>query len=248
MPSFELCDIVATRSLFVLDSQGHKIATVAVAIGRPEREPTGEWHCGYEIAGPGFEGTYGSLGIDAVQALEGAILAIGGTLAGTQEAKEGRLRWDGSGRVGLPVLAAQPTHHEASATEEAEDVIAVRKLSLTDKKGHPRPSFRAAWSSRVPKSEQTFEGRPPPERRYATVSIERPAQRPTGEWVCSYRVRALGVESVDGAAGLDSIQALQGALRVIGSSFAATRSFVDRHVCLKLLPALGFPITREPPA
>lgn len=108
----------------------------------------------------------------------------------------------------------------SSATEEAEDVIAVRKLSLTDKKGHPRPSFRAAWSSRVPKSEQTFEGRPPPERRYATVSIERPAQRPTGEWVCSYRVRALGVESVDGAAGLDSIQRFKAPY---GSSGARSR-------------------------
>lgn len=102
-------DAIATRSIDVLDANGALSGNVSVRLGRPAQEPTGEWACAYEVTGLGFDRVVRVMGMDAIQALQAAMLVIGGTLAGTREAAEGRLRWAGSSDLGFPSPPEPPT-------------------------------------------------------------------------------------------------------------------------------------------
>jgi hypothetical protein len=98
----ELGEVIATRTLDVIDTSGRPLGTMTVSIGRPRQEPTGEWLCPYQI---GSGRPFGALGLDAVQALELAMRVIGARLALTPEAHEGRLRWVGEMDLGFPLPA-----------------------------------------------------------------------------------------------------------------------------------------------
>jgi hypothetical protein len=95
-------DIVAIRELQLTD--GEQVRPVRVRIGRPLIDPEGEgeWACPYQIQGLGDEAVRAVLGIDAIQSLQGALVVLGGTLSGTKEAQEGRLRWFDSPDFGFP--------------------------------------------------------------------------------------------------------------------------------------------------
>jgi hypothetical protein len=95
--------VIATRVLDVLDLRGQPGDTVTISFGRPVQEQEGEWSCAYRVVGLGFKRSRQVFGLDAVQALQAAFLVVGGMLAGTTEAREGRLRWAGSADLGFPL-------------------------------------------------------------------------------------------------------------------------------------------------
>lgn len=104
-------DIIATRTLDVVDDAGRTVRQLHVHIGRPSQEPTGEWALPYQVTGidPG-DPVYRVFGIDAIQALQGVCLVIGGLLAGLDEAKQGRLRWGDDTDLGFPIPPATLPH------------------------------------------------------------------------------------------------------------------------------------------
>lgn len=104
----KLIDTIATRAIDVLDASGNPLKTVMVFIGRPEQEATGEWGCPFQIDGLGSGRPFRGFGLDAIQAIQGAMVVIGGTLAGTTEAEEGRLRWAGDKDLGFPIPPDPP--------------------------------------------------------------------------------------------------------------------------------------------
>jgi hypothetical protein len=102
-------NVIATRVLEVVDVDGRPCGKVTISIGRPVQEPEGEWRCPYKIVGLGFRRTRAAFGFDAIQAIQGAFLVIGGTLAGTKEAEEGHLLFDGSTNLGFPLPRERST-------------------------------------------------------------------------------------------------------------------------------------------
>jgi hypothetical protein len=96
-------EIIATRTLDILDDLGRPARQAFVHIGRPWQEPTGEWALPYQIVGLGKGKVYRVFGFDAIQALQGVQLVIGGILASSDEGEQGRLRWDGDPDLGFPV-------------------------------------------------------------------------------------------------------------------------------------------------
>jgi hypothetical protein len=97
-------DIIATRTLDVVDDHGRPVRQAFVHIGRPWQEPSGEWALPYQIVGLSKKETvYRVLGFDAIQALQGVQSVIGSVLATSEEAEQGRLRWDGDSDLGFPV-------------------------------------------------------------------------------------------------------------------------------------------------
>ncbi len=97
----QLTDVIATREIDILDHAGQPAGKIHVYIGRPKQEETGEWGCPIEIAG--VDRPRCAFGLDAIQAIELALSLVGGTLAGTLEAGEGRLRWAGESHLGFPL-------------------------------------------------------------------------------------------------------------------------------------------------
>ena len=70
-PSF---DVIATRDFTV----AHDPATrCTVQLGRPERQPTGEWSCPFRITGQVSHVVRHAYGEDSMQALQLAVDAIG---------------------------------------------------------------------------------------------------------------------------------------------------------------------------
>ncbi|MFI6923285.1 DUF2283 domain-containing protein [Nonomuraea spiralis] len=68
---------------------------VAVTVGVPYEEVTGEWSCPYRIDGlAGWEHERRATGPDSLRAVELALAMIRAALAGSHEAKEGLLSWD----------------------------------------------------------------------------------------------------------------------------------------------------------
>ena len=96
-------DVIASRSLVVVDEAGRHVRDVLVHIGRPQQEPAGEWMLPYQIVGLGSGRVFRVHGFDAIQALQGVMSVIGGYLAGTDEAEQGRLRWGEEADLGFPV-------------------------------------------------------------------------------------------------------------------------------------------------
>lgn len=102
-------DIIATRTLDVLDSGGQPSRTITVLIGKPTPEPTGEWGCPYQVVGIGSGRIFRAFGVDGIQAIEGALKVVGGILEGSEEWKEGRLRFMGEKELGFPSIPDPPT-------------------------------------------------------------------------------------------------------------------------------------------
>jgi hypothetical protein len=104
----KLADVIATRTLQVLDAQGSLVRTVQILIGRPTAEQTGEWGCPYQILGIEDESIYRVYGTDSLHAIQCALTVIGGTLLGTEEGETGRLRWQGEHDLGFPAPPEPP--------------------------------------------------------------------------------------------------------------------------------------------
>lgn len=98
-----LSDVVASRTLEIVDQSGTVVGNAVVRIGRPTQEPGGEWSLPYQVVGLGDDTVYRVLGFDGVQVLQGVHLVIGGLLASTDEAEQGRLRWAGKTDLGFPI-------------------------------------------------------------------------------------------------------------------------------------------------
>jgi hypothetical protein len=101
-----------------LDSVGEIIAVrqlalngkyaVTVTIGKSVQYPTGnpDYYCPFQITGIGRENIRYTSGVDAIQALHGALQVIGTYLYTSSEYKSGSLRWfvgDESRNLGFPV-------------------------------------------------------------------------------------------------------------------------------------------------
>ena len=99
-------DIIATRTIDILDEHEHPVRRAFVYIGRPWQEPTGEWALPYHIVGIGQGKISLVFGFDAIQALQSVQLVIGAMLASSTEGKQGHLRWAGESDLGFPVPAA----------------------------------------------------------------------------------------------------------------------------------------------
>lgn len=92
----QLNEVFLRRELDLCDPNGVTQSTVILLIDKPI-ETMGNWLCSYQIIG--LEeldaSVYAVYGIDSVQALMNAFKVIEGTLAGTDVAKRGLLRWCG---------------------------------------------------------------------------------------------------------------------------------------------------------
>ncbi len=97
----DLSDPIATRTFALADGE-----EVRVAIGRPfepDRYP-GEYWCPYRIEGLGKDRVHRTIGVDSMQALTLTLELVGTLLYDSDEAKDGRLTWNGDLDLGLPVL------------------------------------------------------------------------------------------------------------------------------------------------
>jgi hypothetical protein len=94
--------VIASR---VLTVAGRK--TVTVLIGKPKKFRGGvDYYCAFQIVGIGDEIVRYSGGVDAVQALQLALMDIGTRLYTSDEAKAGTLSWNAGstkGDLGFPV-------------------------------------------------------------------------------------------------------------------------------------------------
>jgi hypothetical protein len=103
-----------------------------------------------------------------------------------------------------------------------DDIIATRSIEVLTKEGSPE--------------------------RTMTVLIGRPTQEPTGEWRCPYQIIGDGSEHPFGALGLDAVQAIELALKIIGARLAATTEAREGRLRWAGERDLGFPLPRDPPA
>jgi hypothetical protein len=102
-------EIIATRALEVVDDKGKHVRDVLVHIGRPVQEPTGEWSLAYQVVGVRSGRVLRVLGFDAIEVLQGVHFVIDSVLASSDEAKQGRLRWNGHRELGFDIsLATTP--------------------------------------------------------------------------------------------------------------------------------------------
>jgi hypothetical protein len=97
-----IADVIATRTLQIVDGAGKPSYDVRIVLGRPLEESSGEWSCPYQIVGLGDGAVRRVSGLDAIQSLQSAMLVIGGYLQGTEHAEQGRLLWAGERELGFP--------------------------------------------------------------------------------------------------------------------------------------------------
>lgn len=91
MRTYELGDVIAERRT-TLEAADGSTRDVEVRIGRPVRDGTGEneaWVCAFQITGLGRDRVIGAWGIDAFQALLGAVHLIPVELAAAIRRKGG---------------------------------------------------------------------------------------------------------------------------------------------------------------
>ena len=111
----ELRSVIAKRQL-----QGERPSQIAVLrIGKPRKEPSGDWYCPYEISGIGLQGVRKARGIDGLQALLMAIEAARTTL----DEHESEWTWEGGeeGESGIPRLV--PTFYGKEFARRMGDLI-----------------------------------------------------------------------------------------------------------------------------
>jgi hypothetical protein len=97
--------IIAERELSVTNDEGRDTVLV-VKIGIPQKFPdSSDYYVPYQIDGMGSETVRYAGGIDAVQALQGAMILIGADLYALNETLNRRLRWigDEEGDLGFPM-------------------------------------------------------------------------------------------------------------------------------------------------
>jgi hypothetical protein len=71
-------EIIAERTLTATIE--NRSFNVIIQFGKPSPHPKGDWYCPYRIKGFGGDINFRACGIDAVQALQLAMLAVGATL------------------------------------------------------------------------------------------------------------------------------------------------------------------------
>ncbi|SRR5712692_8616580 len=108
MPLFKpdtIGEVIAQRKFSVLGSPEGS-AGVSVLLGKPVKLPDApDFYCPFQIIGMGSDKIRCAYGIDAFQAIQLAMTAIGAYLNSLNESEGRRLRWDGdeSGDLGFPV-------------------------------------------------------------------------------------------------------------------------------------------------
>ncbi|HKP38498.1 MAG TPA: hypothetical protein VJT71_16685 [Pyrinomonadaceae bacterium] len=97
-----LGEIIATRTLHLIDEQGHK-RPVSVFIGKPEPEESG-YRCSYQVIGIGSQETRTARGADSIEALQSAMTLAGASLHNLNQEVGGKLKWNGdaAGNLGFP--------------------------------------------------------------------------------------------------------------------------------------------------
>jgi hypothetical protein len=94
-------DVIISRQLDIHDESGKIISHVTILIGKPEHSSEDQaWSCSYSVDGLNDidPSTYRILGIDSVQAVQSAFVAIEGLLEGSDIHKKGLLRWNGDNK------------------------------------------------------------------------------------------------------------------------------------------------------
>jgi hypothetical protein len=98
-------EVIAERKYSVSGSP-LGIGKVIVSLGKPEKLPdsTG-YYCPFQIIGLGPAKVRCAFGIDAFQAIQLAMTAIGAFLTSLNESEGNKLRWEGDdeGRLGFPL-------------------------------------------------------------------------------------------------------------------------------------------------
>jgi hypothetical protein len=93
-------DVIATRSLELRHEDGTS-SPVVVCIARPRPE-SGSYRCDYLIGGLSKKRKFYAAGVDGVQALWLALVAVGVELRTSNEGKAGRIGFGGGPDLGLP--------------------------------------------------------------------------------------------------------------------------------------------------
>ena len=97
-------EVIAVRELYIADKQRQK-KTIVVSLGKPQMFPdVHEHYCPFQISGVGAEKIKYASGIDAMQALQLALVMIGASLRFLNEKTGGNLKWEGGneGDFGFP--------------------------------------------------------------------------------------------------------------------------------------------------
>jgi len=97
-----LGEIIATRTLHLIDEHGHQ-RPVSVFIGKPEPADSG-YKCSYQVIGIGSQETQSARGSDSIQALQAAMILAGSSLHKLNQEVGGKLSWNGdaAGNLGFP--------------------------------------------------------------------------------------------------------------------------------------------------
>ena len=100
-----LGEIIATRTLHLVDEHGHQ-RPVSVFIGKPEPDEDSGYKCCYQVIGIGSQETKLARGIDSIQALQSAMILAGASLHGLNLQVGGKLSWNGHspGDLGFPLV------------------------------------------------------------------------------------------------------------------------------------------------
>ena len=98
-----LGEIIATRTLHLIDEHGHK-RPVSVFIGKPEPAEESGYKCCYQVIGIGSQETKLARGSDSIQALQSAMILAGASLTSLNNEIGGKLSWNGdtAGNLGFP--------------------------------------------------------------------------------------------------------------------------------------------------
>jgi hypothetical protein len=101
-----LGEIIATRTLHLIDEQGHK-RPVSVFIGKPEPAEDAGYKCCFQVIGIGSQETKLARGSDSIEALQSAIVLAGASLRNLNQEIGGKLNWNGdaTGNLGFPSAA-----------------------------------------------------------------------------------------------------------------------------------------------
>jgi hypothetical protein len=103
MDFYSLGEIIATRTLHLVDEHGHK-RPVSVFIGKPEPAEDSGYKCCFQVIGIGSQETKLARGIDSIQALQSAMVLVGASLQRLNLEIGGTLSWNGEvpGDLGFP--------------------------------------------------------------------------------------------------------------------------------------------------
>ena len=99
-----LGEVIATRDYSFPDENG-RATSASVLIGKPQPSPdSSDYQCHFLIKGLGDEKIQVARGVDALQALQSALILAGASLNHLNEKTGRRLRWAGGtrGDLGFP--------------------------------------------------------------------------------------------------------------------------------------------------